>query len=98
MDLQHKIVHTLKHNDEMCAIMTLLRSETKAVLARHNILLDAPQAQKAASKAHERAMRKREAIAGANEGELVEETTRETRNGSKNKRGRQDEGGNDGDD
>lgn len=42
--LQGKIANRRKRNDEMCALMTMLRSETEAVLTRHNIVLDTPEA------------------------------------------------------
>jgi len=36
-----------KHNDELVSMMTLLRSETEAVVARHNVLLESEEAKKA---------------------------------------------------
>lgn len=63
-ELQRDIAQRRKKNDEMCALATILRSETEAVLSRHNILLDTPEARAVAqdlhSKAAAAAKRKRE--------------------------------------
>jgi hypothetical protein len=50
--LQSKIADRRKKNDEMCALMAMLRSETEAVLQRHNILLDTPEARAMAEDFH----------------------------------------------
>jgi maltodextrin utilization protein YvdJ len=50
--LQSKIADRRKKNDEMCALMAMLRSETEAVLQRHNILLDTPEARAVAEDLH----------------------------------------------
>lgn len=78
-DLQRQIIQKRKRNDEMCAMMTLLRSETEAVLARHNILLDTQEARQAASDLHQNAFEDREERGetgvDVDEGELVDELT-----------------------
>lgn len=51
-DLQINIIARRKRNDELVAMMSLLRSETEAVVARHNILLDSDKAKEAAIKLH----------------------------------------------
>jgi hypothetical protein len=50
--LQGKIATRRKQNDEMCCTVSLLRGETEAVLQRHNILLDTPEARAVASELH----------------------------------------------
>jgi hypothetical protein len=50
--LQSKIADRREKNDEMCALMAMLRSETEAVLQRHNILLDTPEARAVAEDLH----------------------------------------------
>jgi len=55
-DLQHDIIGKRLRNDEMCAMMTLLRSETEAVLERHNVLLETKEAKAAAQDIHDRSL------------------------------------------
>jgi len=50
--LQRNIIAKRIRQDELCSMMTLLRSETEAVLTRHNILLSTPTAQVAAHALH----------------------------------------------
>ena len=47
-DFQTEAIKRRKRNDELVSMMTLLRSETEAVVARHNILLESDEAKKAA--------------------------------------------------
>mmetsp|Transcript_37489 Transcript_37489/g.54879 ORF Transcript_37489/g.54879 Transcript_37489/m.54879 type:complete len:950 (-) Transcript_37489:479-3328(-) len=42
--LQKQIIKGRKKNDEMCCMMSMLRTETEAVLNRHNIILEMPEA------------------------------------------------------
>ena len=49
-DLQSTIIKRRKSNNELIAMMTLLRTETEAVIARHNILLDSDIARYAAER------------------------------------------------
>lgn len=51
-ELQSKIISTRKRSDEMVAVMQLLRSETEAVLERHNIILESPEAREQAAELH----------------------------------------------
>lgn len=44
---QSNAISMRKQNDELVSMMTLLRSETEAVVARHNVLLESEQAKKA---------------------------------------------------
>ena len=74
--LQINIIGKRLRNDEMCAMMTLLRSETEAVLMRHNILLDTNEAKGAAQELHNKAVEDREKRADAM-AELVDEDKRE---------------------
>ena len=60
-EIQVGIIGRRKRNDELVAMMTLLRSETEAILQRHNILLDSPQANEAAKKLHEKIIKERAA-------------------------------------
>lgn len=64
-DLQHDIIRKRLRNDEMCSMMTLLRSETEAVLERHNVLLETQEAKAAAQDLHDRALEEREKRAEA---------------------------------
>ncbi|CAB9506253.1 expressed unknown protein [Seminavis robusta] len=66
-DIQVKIIDRRKRSDELVAMMTLLRSETEAILQRNNILLDSPQAKQAARELHEVLMKAREEAAKAAE-------------------------------
>jgi len=59
-ELQTSIIGRRKQNDELIAMMTLLRTETEAVIARHNILLDSDLARDAADKLHEEEELKKE--------------------------------------
>mmetsp|Transcript_6531 Transcript_6531/g.11679 ORF Transcript_6531/g.11679 Transcript_6531/m.11679 type:complete len:908 (-) Transcript_6531:183-2906(-) len=43
-ELQRSLIKGRKRSDEMCAMMSMLRSETEAVLDRHNIILETPEA------------------------------------------------------
>lgn len=43
-DLQKEIFDGRKKNDEMCAMMTMIRTETEAVVHRHNQILDTNEA------------------------------------------------------
>jgi hypothetical protein len=52
-DLQTNIIDRRHRNDELVAMMALLRTETEAVVARHNILLQSDQAKEAADRLHE---------------------------------------------
>ena len=52
-ELQTNIISRRKANDELVAMMTLLRTETEAVVARHNVLLESDQARDAAYSLHE---------------------------------------------
>mmetsp|Transcript_32639 Transcript_32639/g.37376 ORF Transcript_32639/g.37376 Transcript_32639/m.37376 type:complete len:409 (-) Transcript_32639:531-1757(-) len=47
-EFQTKAIERRKRNDELVSMMTLLRSETEAVVARHNILLESDEAKQAA--------------------------------------------------
>lgn len=49
-DLQTEIIDRRRRNDEVVAMMALLRTETEAVVARHNILLQSDQAKEAADR------------------------------------------------
>ena len=75
--LQTNIIGKRCRNDEMCAMMTLLRSETEAVLMRHNILLETQEAKGAAQDIHNKAVEEREFRADA-VAELVDEDKRST--------------------
>jgi hypothetical protein len=75
--LQINIIAKRSRNDEMCAMMTLLRSETEAVLMRHNILLETKEAKGAAQEIHSKAVEAREFRADA-VAELVDEDKRST--------------------
>lgn len=75
-DLQHEIIRKRLRNDEMCAMMTLLRSETEAVLERHNVLLETQEAKAAAQDLHDRAVEEREKRAEAL-AELADEVNRD---------------------
>mmetsp|Transcript_3346 Transcript_3346/g.5487 ORF Transcript_3346/g.5487 Transcript_3346/m.5487 type:complete len:550 (+) Transcript_3346:153-1802(+) len=76
-DLQKNIIGKRVRNDEMCAMMTLLRTETEAVLMRHNVLLDTREAKLAAQELHSKAVEARDKRADAM-AELVDEDKRET--------------------
>ena len=54
-DLQKNIIGRRKANDELVAMMGLLRTETEAVVARHNILLTSDFAKEASARLHEEA-------------------------------------------
>jgi hypothetical protein len=73
--LQLKIIGKRTRNDEMCAMMTLLRSETEAVLLRHNILLETKEAKGAAQEIHNKTLDEHEQRADA-VAELVDEDKR----------------------
>lgn len=73
--LQISIIAKRCRNDEMCAMMTLLRSETEAVLMRHNILLETKEAKGAAQEIHTKAVEERELRADA-VADLVDEDKR----------------------
>lgn len=94
--LQGQIIQKRKRNDEMCAMMTLLRSETEAVLGRHNILLDTQEARQAASDLHQKVLEERgENGVDVDEGELLDE---QQGDGIPQESGLHEEHDNDGDD
>ncbi|KAL3936091.1 MAG: hypothetical protein SGBAC_008510 [Bacillariaceae sp.] len=51
-NFQSEIISRRKKNDELLAMMALLRTETEAVVARHNILLQSEAAREASGKIH----------------------------------------------
>ena len=53
-DLQSSIIQRCKVNNELVAMTALLRTETEAVVARHNILLESDVAKAATLKIHQR--------------------------------------------
>jgi hypothetical protein len=52
-EFQMEVISRRKKNDELVAMMALLRTETEATVTRHNILLESDIAKKAALKLHE---------------------------------------------
>ncbi|VEU44686.1 unnamed protein product [Pseudo-nitzschia multistriata] len=46
-DFQSRAIKMRRENDQLVSMMTLLRSETEAVVARHNVLLESEEAKKA---------------------------------------------------
>lgn len=50
---QSNAIKMRKQNDELVSMMTLLRSETEAVVARHNVLLESEEAKKASQELFE---------------------------------------------
>ena len=54
-DLQQEIIHDRKRSDAMCTMMTLIRTETEAVLRRHNVILGTPGARIKAADLHKKA-------------------------------------------
>jgi hypothetical protein len=102
-DLQRHIVSKRLRNDEMCAMMTLLRGETEAVLMRHNFLLDSAEAKVAAQELHNRAVEERERRAEAMAEFVHQESGKldsgeAVGSGGKRENLRRDENENDGDD
>lgn len=75
-NLQLNIIKKRMRNDEMCAMMTLLRSETEAVLMRHNVLLETREAKAAAQELHTKAVEERVKRADA-VADLVDEDRRD---------------------
>lgn len=43
-ELQNQLISCKNHNDKVCAMMSLLRTETEAVITRHNIIMKSPEA------------------------------------------------------
>lgn len=82
-DLQKNIIAKRVRNDEMCAMMTLLRGETEAVLMRHNVLLDTREAKLAAQELHSKAVEERDKRVDAM-ADLVDEDKQETVEGVEN--------------
>jgi hypothetical protein len=52
-EFQTQVISRCKTNDELVAMMALLRTETEAAVARHNILLESDIAKRAAQRLHE---------------------------------------------
>ena len=50
--LQSEIIANRTRSDEMCSMMSILRTETEAVLNRHNMLLETKEAQEKATAVH----------------------------------------------
>jgi len=55
-ELQRQIIAGRKKSDGVCSIMGMLRTETDAVLNRHNAILDTPEARDLAAELHQRAL------------------------------------------
>ncbi|KAL7521315.1 hypothetical protein ACHAWX_005989 [Stephanocyclus meneghinianus] len=53
-ELQKQIIKSRERNDQMVAMMQLLRTETEAVLERHNIIMESPEARAKAAELHKR--------------------------------------------
>lgn len=53
-ELQRAIVTSRTRNDEMVSMMQLLRSETEAVLERHNLVMETPEARAKSAELHKK--------------------------------------------
>jgi hypothetical protein len=65
-ELQSEIISNRKRSDEMISMMSIIRTETEAVLNRHNMILDTKEARAKAEvlhKAHLEAVEREEALA-----------------------------------
>ena len=65
-ELQSEIISNRKRSDEMISMMSIIRTETEAVLNRHNMILDTKEARAKAEvlhKEHLEAVKREEAIA-----------------------------------
>eukprot|EP00581_Thalassiosira_minuscula_P007569 CAMPEP_0183704678 /NCGR_PEP_ID=MMETSP0737-20130205/1967_1 /TAXON_ID=385413 /ORGANISM="Thalassiosira miniscula, Strain CCMP1093" /LENGTH=726 /DNA_ID=CAMNT_0025931639 /DNA_START=166 /DNA_END=2346 /DNA_ORIENTATION=- len=51
-ELQKQLIASRSRNDEMVAMMQLLRSETEAVLERHNLIMETPEARAKSAELH----------------------------------------------
>jgi hypothetical protein len=108
--IQVGIIGRRKRSDELVAMMTLLRSETEAILQRHNILLDSPQAKQAARDLHEELLRQRAKAAASaeehtdgggiatNNDEAADDTKASLENKEKSRSTRKSKGGTDDED
>mmetsp|Transcript_38923 Transcript_38923/g.70128 ORF Transcript_38923/g.70128 Transcript_38923/m.70128 type:complete len:708 (-) Transcript_38923:207-2330(-) len=53
-ELQKQIITSRSRSDEMVAMMQLLRSETEAVLERHNLIMETPEARAKSAELHKK--------------------------------------------
>ena len=53
-ELQRQIIASRSRGDEMAALMQLMRSETEAVLERHNLIMETPEARAKAAELHKK--------------------------------------------
>ncbi|KAL7537326.1 hypothetical protein ACHAXR_007738 [Thalassiosira sp. AJA248-18] len=53
-ELQKQIISSRSRSDEMVAMMQLLRSETEAVLERHNVIMETPEARAKSAELHKK--------------------------------------------
>mmetsp|Transcript_7735 Transcript_7735/g.17471 ORF Transcript_7735/g.17471 Transcript_7735/m.17471 type:complete len:707 (-) Transcript_7735:180-2300(-) len=53
-ELQKQMITSRARSDEMVAMMQLLRSETEAVLERHNLVMDSPEARAKSAELHKK--------------------------------------------
>jgi len=51
-EMQNEIISNRNRSDEMCSMMSILRTETEAVLNRHNMILDTKEARGKAEQLH----------------------------------------------
>ena len=73
-NLQLEIINDRKRSDAMCAMMTLIRTETEAVLRRHNVILGTPDARLKAADLHKKV---KESVENEDEDGDTEEETEE---------------------
>ncbi len=53
-ELQRQMIASRSRGDEMAALMQLMRSETEAVLERHNLIMETPEARAKAAELHKK--------------------------------------------
>jgi len=71
-ELQTRIIASRSRSDEMVALMQLVRSETEAVLERHNVIMETPEARAKSAELHKKLL---EEAAAAGEDEEEEESS-----------------------
>lgn len=72
-ELQKQIISSRTRSDEMVSLMQLIRSETEAVLERHNVIMETPEARAKSAVLHKKLLEEEKLKNPTAEGEEEEE-------------------------
>jgi hypothetical protein len=71
-ELQRQMIASRSRCDEMAALMQLMRSETEAVLERHNLIMETPEARAKAAELHKKFLEEQKLNNPSEDGDIDE--------------------------